>query len=76
LNLNQNLPLWKSKPRWLAAPIAGGGSTVGDYVTSLEQFLRNLGAIQGLPDDVCAPLWSLNMVTNYSFAPEGWVEKR
>lgn len=35
--------------------------------------MRNLGAIQGLPDDVYAPLWSLNMVTNYSFAPEGWL---
>jgi len=69
--LNQNLPIWRANPAWLALPIAGSpAETVGSRVTRLENSLRNLDAIQGLPDDVYAPRWSFNLLTNYSFSPE------
>lgn len=69
--LAQFLPMWRGNPRWMAAPLLGGGGTVADAVADVEHTLANFNALAALPtDSLLSPEWSSNLIASYSFAPQ------
>ena len=70
------IPIWKSNAQWMSysgPPGSSNVTTVANRVASLETNLKNLNALASVPDDAFSAAWSTNLVTNYSFAREGWL---
>lgn len=67
--LAQYLPIIKANPQWMALP-APTAVSVGARVADLETVFANFEAIKGLPEDVYAPNWTLNVIQTYSFPRE------
>ena len=61
------LPVIESHPEWLPLN-ATNNLSVAQRVAQIKDITTNFRAIQGVPADIYAPAWSVNLISSYDFA--------
>ncbi len=70
--VDRMLPVIEGNPAWLPLQ-ATNNLTVAERVAQIKNITANFKAIQGVPADIYAPKWSINLISSYDFPREARV---